>query len=250
MPMRSSTKLSVIVAAYNEEATIALVLKAVEGVDLSALGVEKEVIVVDDGSLDRTGEIVRSRFPGVLCLEHPINRGKGTAIRTGIARATGDILLIQDADMEYDPGDYPRLIRPILDGKARVVYGSRFLHDWYPKRMGVAHFFGNHLLTAMANLFFGCRITDEATCYKVFEAGLLRSIPLECEEFEFCPEVTAKLGLLGIPIHEVPIDYSARLPSEGKKICWTDGIQAIKVLLKYWLFEGRRFLRSMGPPRP
>lgn len=235
--MRSSTKLSVLIPAYNEERTIGHVLEAVLGVDLSALGVEKEVIVVNDGSLDKTGAIVRERFPQVRYIRHPINRGKGAATRTAIAAATGDVLLIQDADLEYDPLDYPALIKPILNGTAKVVFGSRFRHKWYPKRMRPPHFLGNIFLTLLTNLLYGVWITDEATCYKVFQAEVLKSIPLEGEEFEFCPEVTAKVCRLGYRIHEVPIHYSARLVSEGKKIAWTDGIQAVQTLIKFRFFS-------------
>lgn len=237
--MRSSTKttLSILIPAYNEERTIGPVLEAVLGVDLSRIGVEKEIIVVDDGSLDGTGKVVRESFPQVRYIRHPVNRGKGAATRTAIAAAGGDILLVQDADLEYDPLDYPALLEPILSGKTEVVFGSRFRKKWYPKRMRPPHFLGNVFLTLLTNLLYGVWITDEATCYKVFKAEVLKSIPLEGEEFEFCPEITAKVCRLGYRIHEVPIHYSARLVSEGKKIAWTDGIQAIETLLKYRFFS-------------
>ncbi len=234
---KSSTRLSILIPSYNEERTIGLLLRAIFGTDLKPLGVEVEAIVVDDGSFDRTEELVRAEFPEVRYIRHPVNRGKGAAIRTAIAVAEGDIVLIQDADLEYAPSDYPALLAPILEGRARVVFGSRFMNTRYPKRMGFLHFIANHFLTTLTNVLFRVGLTDMATCYKVFRKEIIKGIPLDCEEFEFCPEITAKICRLGIPIHEVPIKYSARLPSEGKKIAWPDGIQALKTLFKYRFFS-------------
>jgi glycosyltransferase involved in cell wall biosynthesis len=226
-------RLSVIIPAYNETRTIDRLLHAVKSVDLSALGLEREILVVDDGSIDDTAEIIKSRHPDVVLISHFINQGKGNAIRTALHHATGDIILIQDADLEYDPSDYPALLRPIVDGDAKVVFGSRFLDRVYPRRMHLPNFLANRLLTLMSNVLYGVHITDEATCYKVFDGELLRSLRLRCQEFEFCPEVIALLGRQKIPVVEVPVRYVARTEEEGKKIGWLDGLQAMRVLMTY-----------------
>jgi glycosyltransferase involved in cell wall biosynthesis len=226
-------KLSVIIPVYNEKATIRKVIQVVNDVD-----VDKEVIVVDDGSNDGTRELlVGLSLDGTKKCFHSKNRGKGAAIRTGLEKVTGDIVIIQDADLEYDPREYPRLIRPILEGKAQVVYGSRLLglppwgkvkyHFYYPFAIGVK------LLNLLTRLLYGTRITDEATCYKVFKTEVIRNIQLKCERFEFCPEITAKVCKKGYKIHEVPISYMGRTFREGKKISWKDGIEAIYTLIKY-----------------
>ncbi len=225
-------RLSILIPVYNEEKTLKFVIDNVLDVPLDHLNVEKEVIVVDDGSYDDTKEIL-SHFDSIIVISHYINQGKGSAIRTALNHATGDIILIQDADLEYDPGEYAALIQPILDNKTSVVYGSRFLKKKYPKRMNVLNFLGNKLLTWMTKILYFINITDEATCYKVFSADVIKSIKLTCQEFEFCPEVTAKLAKKKIPICEVPISYSARTLAEGKKIGLTDALQAIKTLLKF-----------------
>ena len=230
---RSYRRLSVIIPAYNEARTIDRILNAVKQVDLSALGLEREIVVVDDGSVDDTASIIKAKHPDVVVISHFINQGKGNAIRTALHRATGDIILIQDADLEYDPADYPALLAPIVDGEAKVVFGSRFLDRAYPRRMHLSNFVANRVLTVLSNVLYGMHITDEATCYKVFDGDLLRSLRLRCQEFEFCPEVIALLGRRGIPVVEVPVRYVARTNEEGKKIGWLDGVQAVRTLVGY-----------------
>ncbi len=222
-------KLSVIIPVYNEMRTIRELLSRVTAVD-----VEKEIILVDDFSTDGTREYLESikNQPGLKVVFHPRNMGKGRAIRSAIPHITGDVAVIQDADLEYDPRDYPKLIAPILDGRASVVYGSRYSNpenDLPLTRFKVAVL----LLTAMANVLFGARITDEATCYKAFKSEVLKGIPLKCERFEFCPEVTAKVRKRGYRIVEVPISFKYRTAKEGKKIGWRDGLEAVLTLIRY-----------------
>lgn len=194
--------------------------------------VEKEIIVVDDASTDRTVERVGAD-PRVKLVRHEKNQGKGAAIRTGLAHVTGDVVLIQDADMEYSVQDYPALLRPFVESGAQVVYGSRFLKRRWPTNMRWTHYLANRLFTFIANVLYGARITDEATCYKVFRTSLIKSLPLRCERFEFCPEATALVRLRHIPIHEVAIEYTARGHAEGKKIRWTDGVKTLQTLFRY-----------------
>lgn len=224
MPLR----LSIIIPAYNEEATIAEILTRVLESPLSP-----EVVVVDDGSTDGTLAALRP-FEGdsrVRVVAHERNRGKGAAIRTGIAHVTGEVVLIQDADLEYDPEDYPAIMREFDDPGVSVVYGSRRLMK--SNRMSSLSFFlGGVSLTWITNLLYSTRITDEPTCYKAFRAGLLKSLPLECEGFEFCPEVTALIAKRGVHIREVPIHYSPRARSEGKKINAWHWFEAVATLLK------------------
>lgn len=224
----TTPRLSVIIPAYNERDTIREALDRVR----ERAG-RPEIVVVDDCSTDGTLEILEERAGAgeIVLVRHPENRGKGAAIRTALERATGDVIAIQDADLEYDPADLPRLVEPIARGEARVVYGSRFL-DGRPK-MRWPNYACNRLLAWMTNVLFGGRITDEATCYKVFDAVLLRSLPLECRRFEFCPEVTAKLLKRGERIRELPISYTPRSYDSGKKIRWWDGVEAIWTLLRY-----------------
>lgn len=222
-------KLSVIVPAYNEGATIDTLLKRVLDT-----GVEMEVVVVDDGSSDGTPEILRSfeSDPRVVVVAHESNSGKGKAIRTGIAHVTGDVVLIQDADLEYDPGDYEVILREFDDPEVSVVYGSRRLMK--SNRMSSLSFFlGGVTLTWITNALYGTGITDEPTCYKAFRSELLRDLPLKCEGFEFCPEVTALVAKRGIRIKEVPIHYYPRLKSEGKKIRARHWFEAVGTLLAH-----------------
>jgi glycosyltransferase involved in cell wall biosynthesis len=238
--------LSVLIPVYNEAKNVECLVDKVQ-----AVAVDKEIIIVDDGSSDGTGDLIRNRiaprYANVKPFFHPTNRGKGAAIRTAIAEASGELSIIQDADLEYDPNDYAAMIVPILAGKANVVYGSRYMNSrlrdyiWAymtGKRERVKgwhayphHLIGIHLLNAMVAVLYGARITDEATCYKAFRTPLLKSLPLRCEGFEFCPEVTARVLKLGEKIVEVPVRYQPR--TEGKKLNWKHGIEAIWTLLKY-----------------
>jgi glycosyltransferase involved in cell wall biosynthesis len=230
-------RLSILIPAYQEEATIAEVIRRVRAVDTESLGIDKEIVVVDDGSRDGTMAEIRRAKDGdvrVVALQHERNRGKGAAIRTALAAATGDVCLVQDADLEYEVDDYKTMLAP-LAADAQVVYGSRFRHRRWPAGMKLANFVANRMLTLAANVLFKSGITDEATCFKLFRTDLLRALELECNGFDFCPEVTAKLGLRGVRIVEVPIRYSARSVSAGKKVRWTDGVQALATMVRYRL---------------
>ncbi len=221
---------TVIVPMYNEETTIEEVARRV-----LALPLRVELIVVDDASTDRSVSVVESltnAYPNLRLVRHESNRGKGAAIRTGIRWSTGKAIIIQDADLEYTPEEIPRIVEPILRGEAEVVYGTRF-HHGRPRGMRLPNWIVNRLLAWMANFLYRANISDEATCYKAFSGDLLRAIPLKCERFEFCPEVTAKVRKRGIRIVEVPISYTPRSVQEGKKIRWYDGVEAIWTLLKY-----------------
>lgn len=230
-------KLSVIIPAYNEASTVAQVIQRVLAVELD--GVEREIIAVNDGSTDRTGAVLDAlavRWPGQLrVLHHKRNRGKGAAVRTALEHATGDVVITQDADLEYDPREYPKLLAPFEDPSVRVVYGSRNLRRNPRSHWGF--YWGGRLLSWVANLLYGASLTDEATGYKLFRAELLRSLGLESDGFEFCPEVTGKVLQRGIEIREVPISYRPRTLQQGKKINWRDGIQALWTLLKYRLLR-------------
>ena len=222
-------KLSVIVPVYNENATIEKLLNTINEVDI-----EKETIVIDDGSDDGTRETLQKiKLDGFRTVFHERNRGKGAAIRTGLKYVTGDIVIIQDADLEYDPKEYPRLIQPIVEGKAQVVYGSRFLHPLTSRNIYYHFVLGVKLLNLLTYLLYGVKTTDEATCYKVFTAEIIKDIELKCEGFEFCPEITAKVCKKGYSIYEIPTPYTGRHYDEGKKINWRDGIKAIYTLIKY-----------------
>ncbi len=223
--------LSVIIPVYNEVGTIDELLRRV-----LAAPYPKLVIVVDDGSTDGTAEALE-RWEGhsqIVLLQHSRNRGKGAAIRTGLDHAEGCYTIVQDADLEYDPNDYPAVIEPLLNGEAEVVYGSRYLRppDGPPRRWSLSRC-GVSALNLCARLLYGARLTDEATCYKAFPTAMLRAMDLECERFEFCPEVTAKACRLGVRILEVPIGYDARNRGAGKKIRWTDGLQALATLWRW-----------------
>ncbi len=232
-------KLSVLMPAYNEKGTIEEIIKRVQAVKLGK--VKLEIVIVDDGSKDGTREILTTlakKYKNIKLIFHERNSGKGQAVRTAIANMTGDIAIIQDADLEYDPTDYAKLIQPIIDGKVKVVYGSRFLgfRGSNPRKYGTymaANYYATKLLSMMSNILYNAKITDEPTCYKVFDAKVLKSIPLKCRRFEFCPEVTAKVRKRGHRISEIPIHYYPRSVEEGKKINWKDGIEAIWTLIKY-----------------
>jgi glycosyltransferase involved in cell wall biosynthesis len=224
-------KLSVLIPVHDEESTIDEVIRQVSAVDLD--GVEREIVIIDDASTDGTPEKLEP-YKGrrdLVVLRHDANRGKGAAIRTGLAHATGDIVIIQDADLEYDPSGYPALIAPIIAGEADVVYGSRF--KGRNENMALPNLIANKILAWAATVLFFKRVTDEATCYKVFRTDLLRSFDLKCERFEFCPEVTAKTLRGGYALVEVPIEYHARTVEAGKKIKMRDGFEALWTLLRY-----------------
>ena len=225
-------KLSIVVPVYNEKGTITQVLERIQNTPY-----EKEIIVVDDFSTDGTREILRSfdsssRIPSARFLYQPVNQGKGAALRAGIAAATGDIVIVQDADLEYDPGDYATLIQPITAGLADVVYGSRFLSG--PHRvLFFWHSLGNRLLTLLSNMFTDLNLTDMETGYKAFRRELFSKITIEENRFGFEPEITAKIARLRCRIYEVPISYFGRDYSEGKKITWKDGFAALYFIVKY-----------------
>lgn len=223
-------KLSIVMPVYNERNTIKEILRRVRQVDLG--DIDREIIVVDDGSSDGTRDILAMEEDSVTrVLYHPENRGKGAAVRTGFEAATGDLLLIQDADLEYDPEDYPRLLDPVLKGKAEVVYGSRFTGP--RKNMLFWHYLGNRFLALVTNVLFNTTISDMETCYKLFTRESLEGIEFRSNHFEIEPEITAKILKKKIRIYEVPISYTGRELEEGKKISWRDGIPALWTLIKY-----------------
>ena len=221
-------KLSVVIPVYNEAATIREILERVRGV-----GLETEVIVVDDGSTDGTRDVLRGLTGSDhMVVFHDKNRGKGAALRTGFTKVTGDIVLVQDADLEYDPAEYPRLLKPILDGKADVVYGSRFGGETH-RVLLFWHYIGNRFLTMLSNMFTNLNLSDMETCYKVFRADLLKRLRLRSNRFGFEPEFTAKVARLRCRIYEVPVSYHGRGYESGKKITWKDGFTAIGCIVWY-----------------
>ena len=226
-------KLTIVIPVYNEKNTLSTLLTRVEAVDY-----DKEIVLVDDCSTDGTREIVESykNKKEYTVAIHPHNQGKGAALRTGFAQASGDIIIIQDADLEYDPKDYGKLLEPILDGRADVVYGSRFLGG--PHRvLFFWHYLGNMALTLLSNLTTNLNLTDMETCYKVFTRQVLDSIDLKCNRFGFEPEFTSKVAKQKFRIYEVPISYSGRDYAEGKKIGWKDGVAAIWFIIRFRLFN-------------
>ncbi len=249
-------KLSVLIPCYNELDTIQEIVDQVRSVDVRLqvrdsqaarsetpagaveIVLEKEIIIVDDGSRDGTREILPrlAQLPGVWVYYHDQNRGKGAAVRTAIEKATGDIMLVQDADLEYDPREYPVLVRPIIEGRSQVVYGSRFLGG-PRKAMFFTHMMGNKMLTLFTNILFDTILSDMETCYKVFTRPVAEQLHLKSHGWGFDPEITAKILKRGYRIYEVPISYNGREYNEGKKISWRDGLTVMWTLLKYRLTE-------------
>ena len=224
-------KLTVVVPVYNERNTLVEILRRMRVVDLPD-GVEREIIVVDDGSDDGTRDVLKQLGDStVRVVLHERNRGKGAAVRTGISHATGDYVLVQDADLEYDPEDWPKLIAPMLRGKARVVYGSRFTGE--RRNMLFLHWIGNRFLSLVTNVLYNTTLSDMETCYKLVDAGLLAQLDLQADRFDIEPEITAKILRRGVRIYEVPISYTGREFDEGKKITWRDGFPAVFALVKY-----------------
>ena len=227
-------RVSVVMPVYNEVATIKEIVSRVQAVTL-----EKDIIIVDDGSADGTRELleeISQSYDNLRVIYHDRNQGKGAALRTGFAAVTGDIVIIQDADLEYDPKEYPVLLEPILDGRADIVYGSRFLGG--PHRvLFFWHYMGNKFLTLLSNMLTNLNLTDMETCYKVFKKEVLDNMKLKSNRFGFEPEFTAKVAKKGFRIYETPISYSGRTYDEGKKIDWKDGVKAIFCILWFRFFD-------------
>ncbi len=230
-------KLSIVIPCYNEIKTIETIVQKVQAVDLGEIS--RELVIVDDGSQDGTRDYLDSlrERDDVQIIFHEQNQGKGAALRTGFAHATGDVIIVQDADLEYDPDEYPRLLKPILMGNADVVYGSRFAGGDSHRVLYFWHSLGNKVLTLMSNMFTNLNLTDMEVCYKLFKKEVLEKIELKENRFGFEPEFTAKAARQGFVFYEVGISYYGRTYAEGKKINWKDGFRAIYVILKYGFFR-------------
>lgn len=223
-------KLSVVIPVYNERNTIRTIIERV----LAVPDIEKEVVVVDDASVDGTTSILKTlekEFPQVKFVYKDINKGKGDTLKVGFAHTTGDYVIVQDADLEYDPLEYKKLLRALSEEKADVIYGSRFSGNY--EDMSSLHYFGNKMLTIITNILFGVLLTDMETCYKLMPGAFVRKIQIKSDRFDFEPEITAKILKSGLRIKEIPISYKGRTHSEGKKITWKDGFAAILTLIKF-----------------
>jgi glycosyltransferase involved in cell wall biosynthesis len=227
--LKSYHKLSVIVPVFDERNTVVEIVRRMRAVDIP---LDREIVLVDDGSTDGTRDVLQQLTDStVRVVHHPSNRGKGASVRTGLEQVTGDLVLIQDADLEYDPEDWSKLLRPVLRGKAQVVYGSRFTGE--RRNMLFFHWVGNRFLSLVTNVLYNTTLSDMETCYKLFDRRVISSLRLQASRFEFEPEVTAKVLRRGIRIYEVPISYAGRELHEGKKITWRDGLVAFWTLVKY-----------------
>ena len=224
-------KVSIIIPVYNEKETLKNIINKIE--NSTFCGLEKELIFINDCSTDGSDEILKEYENEYKIYHHSINQGKGAAIRTALKHVSGDIVVIQDADLEYDPDDYEKLLPLILENKADVVYGSRFLQNQGNGSFMLTHYLGNIVLTLMTNILFNVTLTDMETCYKAFKSEFIKDINILSNRFDFEPEITAKIIKKGARIKEVPISYYGRLHTEGKKITWKDGIHAIKALIKF-----------------
>jgi len=227
-------KLSIVIPVYNEKNTIERIVDLVLGVE----GIDKEIVVVDDGSTDGTVDILKKigeKYQNIKIVIKGENRGKGHTLKVGFKETTGDYVIIQDADLEYDPQDYKKLLRALGEEKVDVIYGSRFSGSY--EKMSTLHYFGNKILTLITNIFFGVMLTDMETCYKLVPGDFIRSIDIKSERFDFEPEITAKILKSGLKIKEVPISYKGRAFSEGKKITWRDGFNAVYTLIKFRFFD-------------
>jgi len=235
--MKKNKVLSVVIPVYNEEKTLSILVKRVQEVKIK--GIKKQIVIVNDASTDDSEKVIESlsrKYKNVLFFKHKKNMGKGAAVRTGFKNATGDFIIIQDGDLEYDPNEFNLLLSPILKGKAKVVYGSRVLGKI--KGFNIpSHYYGNLFLSFVTRLLYHRRITDMETCYKMMVSEVVKSLNLKSDKFDIEPEITAKLIKKGYIIMEVPITYNSRSFKEGKKITWKDGLKALYVLFKYWIFD-------------